>query len=161
MNDDVLAQQQQEGDAIPNAASEVNFVVASLGGSGAAADLARQRQCGARRAVRPRVVDVFMYMDEAEIVELRMHELDGVVDVFVVVEATRTFSGRPRSPLFNASSPAMAPFAGKIRQAFVTDLVEGGDNWVREAEIRCGLVRARVPHARAANDIDALCAGVR
>ena len=38
----------------------------------------------------------FVFWKELDLLELRLHELDAVVDYFVLVEATHTFSGQPK-----------------------------------------------------------------
>lgn len=42
------------------------------------------------------IYDCFTYLNEADLLELRLNELGGVVDRFVAVEANITFSGLPR-----------------------------------------------------------------
>lgn len=68
------------------------------------------------------IVDCFLYNGEREIVRWRLRELDPVVDRFVLVEATRTFSGSPRRLLFDPSDPLFAPYAGKIAPVVCDDL---------------------------------------
>jgi beta-1,4-mannosyl-glycoprotein beta-1,4-N-acetylglucosaminyltransferase len=41
----------------------------------------------------PCCTTVFWFFDELELLDLRLHELADVVDRFVLVEATTTFSG--------------------------------------------------------------------
>ncbi len=48
---------------------------------------------------RPRVYDCFTFFNELELLEVRLIELDGVVDRFVIAEATQTHQGKPK-PLF-------------------------------------------------------------
>lgn len=45
------------------------------------------------------LVDCFSFLNEYEILKIRLHELGDIVDHFVLVEATRTFSGNAK-PLF-------------------------------------------------------------
>jgi beta-1,4-mannosyl-glycoprotein beta-1,4-N-acetylglucosaminyltransferase len=42
------------------------------------------------------VFDMFILFDEIDLVEARMHELDSVVDVFVVAEANATHQTNER-----------------------------------------------------------------
>jgi hypothetical protein len=42
-----------------------------------------------------------MYNGEEAVLEIRFHELDPVVDFFVVVEATHTHSGLSEQPTLN------------------------------------------------------------
>ena len=49
----------------------------------------------------PRVIDAVIFSTELDLLELRLYELWNVVDLFLVVEADRTFSGEPKSLLLN------------------------------------------------------------
>ena len=59
------------------------------------------------------IYDCFPFFNELELLEMRLHELSGVVDKFVLVEATRTFTNKPKplyfqenqSPLQSISRP--------------------------------------------------------
>lgn len=42
------------------------------------------------------IVDVFMFDDEFDMLECRLYELRGIVDLFVAVEADHTFTGIPK-----------------------------------------------------------------
>lgn len=68
--------------------------------------------------VRRRVIDLFSYGGPHydRTLELRMHELSSLVDVFVVLEMGAPLSGyRDVTPLhFNPNLPAFAPFAARI-----------------------------------------------
>jgi hypothetical protein len=52
-----------------------------------------------RKLIQPRVYDCFLLYEERELFELRVHELAQVVDVFVVVEGSLTFTGKARQRL--------------------------------------------------------------
>ena len=45
------------------------------------------------------VYDCFQFFNELDILKLRLHIMDPVVDRFVISEATETFSGNPK-PLY-------------------------------------------------------------
>jgi beta-1,4-mannosyl-glycoprotein beta-1,4-N-acetylglucosaminyltransferase len=49
--------------------------------------------------------DCFMFLHEFDLLEIRLRELEDVVDRFVIVEATETFSGLPK-PLYFAENRA-------------------------------------------------------
>ena len=55
------------------------------------------------RPCRRKVYDGFMFFNELDLLEIRLRELYDVVDTFVVVEATVTFSGHPRELVFEAN----------------------------------------------------------
>lgn len=63
---------------------------------------------------RRRVFDVFPYYNEHELLRIKLGEMADWVDYFVVVEATRTFTGAPKPLYFKAREAAFAPFADKI-----------------------------------------------
>ncbi len=68
----------------------------------------------------PRVYDCFTYFNEDLLLDLRLRTLSETVDVFVVVEATRTFSGRPKPLHFDRGR--YPEFADRIRHIVVDDL---------------------------------------
>jgi len=74
------------------------------------------------------VYDAFLYSIELDLLEIRLHELWDVVDTFVILEATRSFSGDLRqdmTPLFSllASPQARLNWASpKIQYELVDDL---------------------------------------
>jgi len=76
------------------------------------------------------IYDCFTYFDESDLLEIRLNELDPVVDRFVLVEATQTFSGLPKPLHFAASKARYRRFAGKIIHVVVDDADAAAD--VRE-----------------------------
>src|SRR5262250_1817081 len=64
-----------------------------------------------------------------------------VVDVFVIVESNRTFSGLPREISFDPCDPRLSEFAFKIRHVVVTDMPETSDPWTREKWQRNAVLR--------------------
>jgi len=62
-----------------------------------------------------RLFDCILYNGEIETLEIRLHELDAVVDIFVIVEATQTFSGLPKPLHLRAQWDRIRTFAQKIR----------------------------------------------
>jgi beta-1,4-mannosyl-glycoprotein beta-1,4-N-acetylglucosaminyltransferase len=78
------------------------------------------------------IYDCFMFFDELDILDIRLHELSSVVDRFVLVEATKTFSGNPK-PLYYADNKEMfREFNDRIIHIVVDDMPEGDDPWPRE-----------------------------
>ncbi|WP_296800662.1 hypothetical protein [Variovorax sp.] len=71
-----------------------------------------------------KVYDCFTYNGEADILAARLHELDEVVDCFVVVEADRSFTGVPKPLRFDAADPRIAAFLPRIRHVAVHDMPE-------------------------------------
>lgn len=60
------------------------------------------------------IYDCFIFFNEIELLEIRLNELDSVVDKFVIVEATKTHSGVSRELCFNENDERIKPFLNKI-----------------------------------------------
>ena len=73
---------------------------------------------------------------EVEALDWRVHELDQVVDDFVVVESRLTFSGEPRTLVRPDRDARFADIAGRLHVAIVKDPPEGTDPWKRERHQR-------------------------
>jgi 2-polyprenyl-3-methyl-5-hydroxy-6-metoxy-1,4-benzoquinol methylase len=65
------------------------------------------------------VFDCFLYCDEADTLEIRLNELDPVVDRFVLCEATRGFSNQPKPLCFQQHRDRFARFLPKITHLVV------------------------------------------
>ncbi|WP_146205995.1 tetratricopeptide repeat protein, partial [Azospirillum sp. TSH58] len=87
-----------------------------------------------------RIYDCFQFYNELDLLEVRLAELDAVVDRFVLVEATFTHAGEPK-PLHYAENRArFAAYADKIIHVVVDD-DPGGFAWQREAHQRDAILR--------------------
>ncbi|OJJ14618.1 hypothetical protein BKI52_42060 [marine bacterium AO1-C] len=60
------------------------------------------------------VYDCFPFFNELDLLEIRLNELNDVVDKFVLVEATRTFQKKPKPLHYEENKARFAPFADKI-----------------------------------------------
>jgi beta-1,4-mannosyl-glycoprotein beta-1,4-N-acetylglucosaminyltransferase len=78
------------------------------------------------------IYDTFTFYNELELLEVRLHELANVVDKFVLVEATRTHSNRPKPLYFADSKTSFSEFRDKIIHIVVNDLPDSQDPWVPE-----------------------------
>ena len=54
--------------------------------------------------------DCFTFFDELELLDLRMRVLSGVVDRFVLVESTTTFTGQPKELVFAANKEKFSKY---------------------------------------------------
>lgn len=79
------------------------------------------------------IYDCFTFFNELDILELRLQELDSVVDYFVLAEATRTFSYDPKPLYFAENKERFKRFLPKIIHVQIDDLPKAGDAWDREA----------------------------
>ncbi len=73
----------------------------------------------------PRIYDCFIFFNELDLLEIRLHELDAVVDRFVLCEATETFRGKPKRLVFEDNRERFAPFLEKIEHVVVDDMPKG------------------------------------
>lgn len=105
-----------------------------------------------------RIFDGFMFNDELDLLEIRLHELQAVVDHFVLVEAPVTFQGRRKRLHFAENRQRFATFSAKIRHIVVDDMPGGADPWTREwhqrNQIRCGLSDIAMGDCLLVSDLD-------
>jgi beta-1,4-mannosyl-glycoprotein beta-1,4-N-acetylglucosaminyltransferase len=60
------------------------------------------------------VYDCFIFFNELDLLEIRLNELDGIVDKFVLVEADRTFQNTSKSFIFEENKERFSQFLHKI-----------------------------------------------
>lgn len=65
------------------------------------------------------VFDCFAFFNELELLELRLNELNEVVDKFILVEATRTFQKKPKPLYFEENKARFEKFLPKIEHVIV------------------------------------------
>ena len=90
-----------------------------------------------------RFFDCFTFFNELDLLELRLAELDPVVDRFVLAESPFPFTGKPK-PLFFAENRArFARYLPKIEHVVISDIPNGPETtaWDREWFQRDALVR--------------------
>jgi beta-1,4-mannosyl-glycoprotein beta-1,4-N-acetylglucosaminyltransferase len=80
----------------------------------------------------PRVFDCFTFFNELDLLEVRLNELDAVVDRFVLCESPYTFRGQPKPLVFQENRARFARFLPKIEHVVVDDLPLGGGNKERD-----------------------------
>lgn len=66
--------------------------------------------------------DMFPFFNELELLEIRLNELNDVVDVFVLAEARHTFQKKPKELIFEKNKERFVKFLPKIRHIIVDDL---------------------------------------
>ena len=71
------------------------------------------------------VYDCFQFFNEFDILKLRLHVMNPVVDKFVISEATETFSGFKKPLYFEENRHLFKEFEDKIIHVTVTDTFEG------------------------------------
>ncbi len=66
------------------------------------------------------IYDCFCFFDEVDILEIRLNELDKVIDTFIIIEADETYTGIKRESSFVRHEARFAHFAKKIRHHFIS-----------------------------------------
>ena len=104
------------------------------------------------------IYDCFIFFNELEVLELRLHELAAVVDKFVLVEATRTYTNQPKPLYFLENRSRFNEFEKKIIHIIVEDSPDVSDAWAVEYFLRnCiarGLTQCRPEDWILVSDVD-------
>ena len=64
-------------------------------------------------------IDCFIFFNELDLLEIRLHELDGVVDEFMLIEGTRTHQNKPKPLFFEEAKDKFSDFLPKINHVVV------------------------------------------
>jgi len=64
--------------------------------------------------MKPKLLDVFLFYNELELLKARLEYLGPIVDQFIISEANIDFSGRPKEFLLSEELVRTLPFADKI-----------------------------------------------
>lgn len=85
-----------------------------------------------------RVLDAVLMSSELDLLEIRMNELDAIVDYFLIVESNATFTGLPKETYFAKNRARYAKFEHKIIYRFLPGypLSPGQSAWDFEAHTR-------------------------
>ncbi len=87
------------------------------------------------------LVDSFPFFDEFDLLEVRLTVLDPIVDRFVIVEGTRTFSGKPKPLRLPEMKDRYAKWWHKIVYIEVSDWPDTDNAWILENHQRNALAR--------------------
>jgi len=90
---------------------------------------------------KPFLYDGFIFYNELDVLEIRLNELYDVVDYFVLVEATRTFSDKDKPLYFETNKKRFEKFLDKVIHIVVDNMPSGPDPWVRERHQRSCISR--------------------
>ncbi len=90
------------------------------------------------------IYDCFTFFNEFDLLEIRLNELDSVVDKFVLVEATKTFSGLEKPLYFENNKQKFERFLDKIIHVVVDDYPDMSGDWVIENYQRNAISRGLV-----------------
>jgi len=86
------------------------------------------------------IVDCFLFTSEFSMLDIRLHELNDVVDNFILVESNTTFSGVPKPLHFQEQAEQWANWP-KLESVIVLDPPKTNNPWDREAYQRNSILR--------------------
>ncbi len=87
------------------------------------------------------VYDCIPFFNELDILKLRLHILDPIVDRFVIEEATVTFSGEPKELCFEKNKAMFLDFLPKIQYIVVDDSPKDVSTHVRDKFQKNALIK--------------------
>lgn len=76
------------------------------------------------------IYDCFLFYRELDILDIRLHELDSVVDKFVLVESTVTHMNKPKPLYFQKNKERFKSFEKKIIHVVVKDSPDVTNPWI-------------------------------
>ena len=71
--------------------------------------------------MKPQIIDAFMFNNELDVLNFRLHELTDYVDKFVIYENCWTFSGNKKPLYFEDNKEMFSKFSDKIVHIKLTD----------------------------------------
>ncbi len=75
------------------------------------------------------IYDCFIFYNELDILEMRLNILSDIVDKFVLVEATKTFSNKEKNLIYQDNKNRFKRFSDKILHIVVDDFPEFETSW--------------------------------
>jgi len=83
-----------------------------------------------------KIIDCFIFYNELDLLTYRLNILDDIVDYFVIVESTHTFTGKEKQLYFNENKHKFERFNEKIIHIVVDDFPfrnpNGNEVWANE-----------------------------
>ena len=104
-----------------------------------------------------RIYDCFIFFNELELLEIRLHELEPCVDRFVLVEAPITHSGWPKPLWYAENASQFRKFHHKITHVVVDDMPDVSPDdreYFQRAAVRRGLGDCRWDDIVLVSDLD-------
>ncbi|MDN3506703.1 MAG: hypothetical protein P0S96_05695 [Simkaniaceae bacterium] len=111
-----------------------------------------------------KVYDCFPFFNELELLEIRLHELNDVVDYFVLVESTETQRGGEKPLFFLENKERFAPYLHKVIHIILDERHPEFEMWDREHyqrnEIMRGLNKCKNRDIILISDLDEIPRGL-
>ena len=87
------------------------------------------------------IYDCFTFFNELDLLEIRLNVLKDVVDKFVLVEATKTFTNRKKQLIYAQNKSRFASFSDRIIHVVVDDFPPFKTAWHYESHQRNAIIR--------------------
>ena len=71
---------------------------------------------------KQKIIDSILFFNELDLLELRLEELYDHVDIFLIVESDKTFTGKPKSLFYKNNSNRFSKWSDKICHYVVDDM---------------------------------------
>lgn len=71
---------------------------------------------------KQKIIDSILFFNELDLLELRLEELYDHVDIFLIVESDKTFTGKPKSLFYKNNSNRFSKWSDKIYHYVVDDM---------------------------------------
>ncbi|ATU73049.1 N-acetylglucosaminyltransferase [Komagataeibacter rhaeticus] len=108
--------------------------------------------------VMRKVYDCFSFFDELDILDIRLRELNDIVDYFVICESSLTFNGDPKPKLFLENAGRYKRYQDRIIHFSVDFFPAGSDHWSRDTyqkeQIRKAIAHVRPDDLIIFSDVD-------
>jgi beta-1,4-mannosyl-glycoprotein beta-1,4-N-acetylglucosaminyltransferase len=92
-----------------------------------------------------KIIDAFTFYNELDLLLYRLTALDHVVDYFIIVEATKTHTGKDKELFFENNKHLYEKFLPKIIHIIDEDLlvpdISAGQQWYNEIHQRDDIYR--------------------
>jgi beta-1,4-mannosyl-glycoprotein beta-1,4-N-acetylglucosaminyltransferase len=85
------------------------------------------------------IIDAFIFSDEVDLLDLRLGQLNDVVDIFCIVESSKSFQSAPKPLHYKENLKRFEKYANKIRY-LPLNLDHVGGGWAVENAQREGIV---------------------
>jgi len=84
------------------------------------------------------IYDAFLFYNELDLLEIRLNELKDVVDRFVLLESSRTFTNKPKPLVFKENRSRFSAFLDRIIHIEINrfDTIDMSNTWKVEYHMR-------------------------
>lgn len=100
-----------------------------------------------------RLIDALPFRNELDLLELRLRELDALVDQWLVVQGEETHAGRPKPIVFDPDDARWSAWQARLTSLVVPRMPQAESRWEREHAPRHLMTATLMSDAYAADDL--------